>query len=183
FAFGDGGSNRWIARLLPRLPISWTNDELRVGKERYAAADHAPVLIQPNPLAAGRYVVLNSGHTFHEKELSTLNYLLFPRLGDWAVVKVGDRVPEDLSGPPVEAVMRAGFFVEQWGVPEQPEGREVLGERLAPLFQPPARFADERGAYRSPLLFRDGKPVRTADDWDRRRREIKQTWHELMGIS
>ena len=26
-------------------------------------------LIQPNPLAAGRYVVLNSGHTFHEKEL------------------------------------------------------------------------------------------------------------------
>ena len=52
------------------------------------AADHALVLIQPNPLAAGRYVVLNSGHTFHEKELATLNYLLFPRLGDWAVVKV-----------------------------------------------------------------------------------------------
>ena len=47
-------------------------------------------LIQPNPLAAGRYVVLNSGHTFHEKELATLNYLLFPRLGDWAVVKVPD---------------------------------------------------------------------------------------------
>ena len=51
------------------------------------------MLIQPNPLAAGRYVVLNSGHTFHEKELASLNYLLFPRLGDWAVLKIPDREP------------------------------------------------------------------------------------------
>src|SRR5262249_15442545 len=72
--FGDPGSNPWIGKVLPRLPISWTHTEVRAGGERYAAADHAPVLIHPNPLAEGRYVVLNSGHTFHEKELASLNY-------------------------------------------------------------------------------------------------------------
>ena len=85
--FGDPGSNPWIRRVLPQLPIRWTPRNARSVTTSVAAADHAPVLIQPNPLAAGRYVVLNSGHTFHEKELATLNYLLFPRLGDWAVVK------------------------------------------------------------------------------------------------
>lgn len=112
--FGDPGSNRWISRVLPQLPIGWTQEELRMGAERYAAADHVPVLIQPNPLAPGRYVVINSGHTFHEKELSSLNYLLFPRLGDWAVLKVGGKVPEAPSEPLAEEVLRAGFFDEQW---------------------------------------------------------------------
>jgi pimeloyl-ACP methyl ester carboxylesterase len=112
--FGDPGSNRWVAKVLPQLPLRWTPDQLRVDKDAYPAADHAPVLIQPNPLAAGRYVVLNSGHTFHEKELASLNYLLFPRLGDWAVIKVGDKVPEDPSGPLEESVIRAGLFDERW---------------------------------------------------------------------
>jgi pimeloyl-ACP methyl ester carboxylesterase len=115
--FGDPGSNRWISEALPRLPLRWTPAELEVGKERYPAADHAPVLIGPNPLpgAEGRYLVLNSGHTFHEKELGSLNYLLFPRLGDWAVLKVGAK------DPPKEEVVRAGFCDEQWQVPA-PEG-------------------------------------------------------------
>jgi hypothetical protein len=115
--FGDPGSNPWIARVLPRLPLRWTKDELVVGGERYAAADHVPVLIQPNPLPGGEghYVVLNSGHTFHEKELASLNYLLFPRLGDWAVLRVTGNGPAD---PPAEEVVRAGFCDEHWQVPE-----------------------------------------------------------------
>ena len=72
------------------------------------------MLIQPNPLAEGRYIVLNSGHTFHEKELASLNYLLFPRLGDWAVLKVGARPAAD---PPGQEVVRAGFFDERWLLP------------------------------------------------------------------
>src|SRR5262249_19495962 len=118
--FGDPGSNRWIARMLPALPLHWTRDELTVGGVRYAATEHAPVLIQPSPLpgAAGRYVVLNSGHTFHEKELASLNYLLFPRLGGWAVLKVGGKVPEDPSGPLEEEVLRAGFCDERWLIPD-----------------------------------------------------------------
>ena len=78
-------------QVLPQLPISLdAATSCAIGDERYSAADHAPVLIQPNPLpdARDRYVVLNSGHTFHEKELASLNYLLFPRLGDWAVLRI-----------------------------------------------------------------------------------------------
>jgi len=114
--FGDPGSNLWIARLLPRLPIVWTRDELRMGKQHYAAADHAPALIVPNPLAGagGRYVVINSGHTFHEKELGTYNYLLFPRHGDWAVFRVGRQQPATPTGVVQETVLRAGFLNEQW---------------------------------------------------------------------
>jgi poly(3-hydroxybutyrate) depolymerase len=114
--FGDPGSNRWIARVLPRLPLRWTREELRLGAGRYAAADHAPVLIGPSPLAEGRYVVLNSGHTFHEKELASLNYLLFPRLGDWAVLRVGGRAPAGPSGPLDEIVIRSDFCDEAWQV-------------------------------------------------------------------
>lgn len=115
--FGDPGSNSLIARVLPKMPVQWTADELRFGKEKYHAATHALAFIQPNPLAEGRYVVINSGHTFHEKELSSLNYLLFPRHGDWAVLKVGGKVPANPSGPLEEEVIRAGFFDERWLLP------------------------------------------------------------------
>lgn len=112
--FGDPGSNRWIARVLPKLPVRWTLDEVQLGKERRSAADHAPALVYPNPLARDRYVVLNSGHTFHDKELASLNYLLFPRLGDWAMLKVGGKVPKEPSGPLEESILRTGFFDEDW---------------------------------------------------------------------
>ncbi|MBN9517551.1 prolyl oligopeptidase family serine peptidase [bacterium] len=115
--FGDPGSNAFIARVLPGLPVTWTEKELTFDKQAFAATDHAPVLIHPNPLAPGRYVVLNSGHTFREKELASLNYLLFPRLGDWAVMKVGASPPVDASGARAEEVIRAGFFDEQWSLP------------------------------------------------------------------
>mgnify|MGYP001008678643 CR=1 FL=1 len=80
--FGDPGSNKWIKEVLPHMPLTWAKKGVEFRGERYPAADHVPVLIQPNPLAQGRYVVFNSGHTFREKELASLNYLLFPRLGD-----------------------------------------------------------------------------------------------------
>ena len=112
--FGDPGSNAWTAKVLPKLPIQWTRAELRRGEERYPAGDHVPLLIQPNPFAAGRYVVLNSGHTFREKELASLNYLLFPRLGDWAILRVGDKAPMNPADPLEEEVLGTGFCNEQW---------------------------------------------------------------------
>jgi pimeloyl-ACP methyl ester carboxylesterase len=116
--FGDPGSNALMARALPKLPIHWTTDEIRLGDMRYAAADHAPAFICVNPLHAhkDKYLVINSGHTFHEKELASLNYLLFPRLGDWSILKVGGKVPEKPSDPLEEEVIKAGFFDENWKV-------------------------------------------------------------------
>ena len=55
------------------------------------------------------------------------------------------------------------------------------GERLAAFFRPPKEFAGEFGSYRSPLKFADSRPVKTADDWTKRREEIRNTWHEMMG--
>jgi dienelactone hydrolase len=53
--------------------------------------------------------------------------------------------------------------------------------RLAPYFHPPAELAHDLGTYRSPLQFDDGTPVKTADDWQRRRQEILKTWNGFMG--
>lgn len=117
--FGDPGSNSFIAKVLPKLPLTWTEKELAFGGKKYPAADHAPAMIQANPNAPGRYVVINSGHTFHETELASLNYLLFPRHGDWAVLKVGPRSPKDPSNPLDETVIRAGFFDERWLPPSE----------------------------------------------------------------
>jgi hypothetical protein len=52
---------------------------------------------------------------------------------------------------------------------------------IAPLFKVPARFVDQLGQYRSPLMFPDGTPVRTAADWERRRQQLLAEWHDLMG--
>jgi poly(3-hydroxybutyrate) depolymerase len=117
--FGDPGSNAWIARVLPQLPVTWTRDEIGLGDERRSSRDHVPVLINPNPLAADRYVVLNSGHTFHEPEFAAFNYLLFPRHGDWAVMKIGfeaaDWHPGSAAFP--EQAISAGFFDDAWQPP------------------------------------------------------------------
>jgi hypothetical protein len=115
--FGDPGSNSWIARVLPNLPLEWTKHSLRFDGREYPSASHVPSLIVPNPLpgASAHYVVLNSGHTFRESELAKLNYLLFPRWGDWAIVEIDPSQQE--SGPIVENVLRAGYFDEQWRLP------------------------------------------------------------------
>ena len=52
---------------------------------------------------------------------------------------------------------------------------------LAPFFQPPKELAKDYGTYRSPLVFDDGSPVRTPQDWTKRRGEIRKYWHAAMG--
>lgn len=122
--FGDPASNSWIAKALPLLPVKWSRDEVQLGTKAYASADHIPVLISPNPLpgASGRYIVINSGHTFHAAEFLSPNFVLFPRLGDWAVIKAGAEAaswtPSAAAFP--EDVIEAGLFDEQWQVAAEP---------------------------------------------------------------
>lgn len=63
---------------------------------------------------------------------------------------------------------------------DQP-AQDALWSRIEKFVQPPAEFAGKLGPYRSPLKFADGTPVRTADDWTRRRKEILETWHRRLG--
>ena len=90
--FGDPQSNAVIKRVLPKLPMKWP------------AEGKSLAMIYPNPLNPSRYVVLNSGHTFGEQEFKGTNALLFPRLGDWAILNA--------DGSTVET----GFFDENWRV-------------------------------------------------------------------
>jgi hypothetical protein len=122
--FGDPGSNSWIAKALPKLPVTWTRDEVTLGGEKRSAKDHAPVLICASSLpgAGEHYLVLNSGHTFHEKEFAAFNYLLFPRLGDWAIMHVlpGAEAWQPSSPAFPEEAIRAGYFDETWTRPMAP---------------------------------------------------------------
>jgi hypothetical protein len=93
--FGDPGSNRVLARVLAGLPLTWTESALHLAGE-HPAADHAPALIAPNPLNPLRYVVVNSGHTFGAKEFAGSNAQLYPRLGDYAVFRLGRRAAQGL---------------------------------------------------------------------------------------
>lgn len=117
--FGDPGSNSWIAKALPSLPMKWTRESLAIGDEVYPASDHAPAFICASPMANDRYIVINSGHTFHEKEFAAFNYLLFPRMGDWGVLKIspGSEQWQPLSSEFPEQIIRAGFFDETWRRP------------------------------------------------------------------
>ncbi len=114
--FGDPQSNPVIAEFLPKLPITWTKDKLVVNGKEYDPKSHLPVLIYPNPFGrgAGSYVVINSGHTFREADLRGTNALLYPRLGDWAVLK-----PKPTKDDPAGfEVIDAGLFDENWQFPK-----------------------------------------------------------------
>ena len=109
--FGDPQSNPLVAKVLPKLPITWTKDELVVNGVKYDPKTHVPVLIYPNPLSNNQdYVVINSGHTFTEADLKGTNANLYPRLGDWAVIKPMPTAKD----PTAHEVVAAGLFDENW---------------------------------------------------------------------
>lgn len=111
--FGDPGSNAEMAKLLPGLPVKWTADALEFGGDSYSASSHVPVMIYPSPLSPDAYIVLNSGHTFHEADFKSTNRMLYPRLGDFAVLEVA----RDETDPAAAKVIKAGLFDESWNWP------------------------------------------------------------------
>jgi hypothetical protein len=114
--FGDPSSNSLIEQVLPDLPLKWTKEKITWDGREYSSADHLPVLIYPSPLAFHRYVVLNSGHTFHAADFQDTNALLYPRLGDCAVLKLSPSKDDPLA---VE-VVRSGLFDDFWRPMPQP---------------------------------------------------------------
>lgn len=65
--------------------------------------------------------------------------------------------------------------------PKSNADRDDLWRQLEPCFRPPAEFVGKFGPYRSPLLFADGTAVKSKDQWDRRRKEILETWQRRLG--
>ncbi len=108
--FGDPSSNSLIAQVMDGLPLRWTKENITLAGKSYTAADHVPVMIYPSPLNTGRYVVLNSGHTFHAADFQGTNALLYPRLGDYAILKP----TADAKQPATAEVVTAGLFDDVW---------------------------------------------------------------------
>lgn len=119
--WGDTSSNRVLkqiqdeglrAKRVPPFPLAWNATTLRIGSLQVPAADHAPIIIFPNPLNSKRYIVINSSFTFREGS-TTSNSLQTPKLPDWAVIDL--RTPPSAKWPGL--VVDAGFFDEHWQAP------------------------------------------------------------------
>lgn len=82
------------------------------------------------------------------------------------------------------ALIMGLFVIPAIGVMAEAQGQgkasDELSGPLASAFRCPAEFRDDLGDDRSPLVFDDGRPVRDADAWQERRKEILAAWHGIM---
>jgi hypothetical protein len=106
--FGDPGSNSWIGKVSPKLPVKWNKQTVIVGGQSFPAKDNYPAMIYPNPLNPSKYVVINTGLTITEREYNG-DYGM-PQWGDYAIVTVKD-------GSDIPDLKLAGLFDEGWRVP------------------------------------------------------------------
>ena len=102
--FGDPGSNKWIAKMAPKLPLQWTKDTITVAGNTFPASENLPVLAYPNPSHPAHYVVLNTGLTISDGDYNA-DYAM-PRYGDMAILKFNDEIAW------------GGLFDESWQLPK-----------------------------------------------------------------
>lgn len=112
--WGDPSSNVVLKKVAERLPVKWTADGIQVGDRKFAASEHVPILVYPNPLNPQKYVVLNSSFTYREYDYLN-NARQVPKLPDWAIVNLS--IPPDAVNP--GKVVDAGFFDEKWQLKKQ----------------------------------------------------------------
>jgi hypothetical protein len=106
--FGDPSSNAVYKRIAGRLPFRWTASGVVVNGRGFGPTS-APVFIFPNPLNPSKYVVVNSGFTFHDQ---SNNDMQSPKLADWAIVDIA-KPGNNYAYLPL-FVQTQGFFDEQW---------------------------------------------------------------------
>ena len=92
----------------PKMAGTSSTFGIVVGSEKFDA-NHSPVFIFPNPLNPKRYVVINSGFTFHDQ---SNNDMQSPKLPDWAIVDT-TKPGNNYRYLPLY-VESQGFFDEAW---------------------------------------------------------------------
>lgn len=105
--FGNPETNLLIKQILPYLPIQWRGNEIIFGEHRFDDQRFVPVMVFPNPMNPGKYIVLNSGFTFRGYGS---NATQVPRLPDYAVIDTNVRPNTEVPG----GIPLAGFFNEEW---------------------------------------------------------------------
>jgi len=79
-------------------------------------------------------------------------------------------------------VLVAAFLLQAYAQSKPTaDSKAQIWKKIAPYFSPPASLKNELGQYRSPLKFYDGSEVKSKNDWKKRRAEIRNRWHQLMG--
>lgn len=109
--WGDPVSNQEWHRIADRLPIQLKDSAWHVGDQQFAADQHAPIFVYPNPESPHRYVVANSSFTFREYAYLN-NARQVPMLPDWAIIDL--QVPAGYQWP--GGIAAADFFDERWQV-------------------------------------------------------------------
>ncbi len=110
--YGSPASNRVLARIADRLPIQIERGGIRVGQARYVGRHLGVRFVYPNPLAPGRYVLVQGAS--RPASVSAGNRL--PAfLPDW-VVYDARRLPSRPRNLPTERArhVAAGFFGDRW---------------------------------------------------------------------
>src|SRR2546422_6044032 len=67
------------------------------------------------------------------------------------------------------------------GAGESTHLRKPPPAELAEFFAPLEQYRSNFGNFRPPLIFTDGTRVQNPADWQRRRKEILSTWHNIIG--
>ena len=105
--FGTPEDNPLIARIAPQLPVKLGNGRYGIGDRSYDAGRYGLSMIYPNPLAPGRYVVVNSGLNWG-KDLAPNH--VYDMLPDFIVFT------QATTEEPTESNQHvcAGFFDQRW---------------------------------------------------------------------
>ena len=107
--FGDFTSNRYLAKIAPRLPMQWTKKDIQVDDQTYDATTRVLAFCYPNPDNPSRYVVANSGMTFREFS-NVSNSRQIAMLPDWVVFDATSKEDGIFAGE----IQAQGFFNEHW---------------------------------------------------------------------
>ncbi len=107
--WGNPSTNSVLARIADKLPIKWDSKKITVGDQSFDAKTHGLIMIYPNPLNPGRYLVLNSSFTYREFDYLN-NARQVPKLPDWAVIDFTEAPGVERPGK----IAAAGFFDEFW---------------------------------------------------------------------
>ncbi|MDD4107445.1 MAG: prolyl oligopeptidase family serine peptidase [Prolixibacteraceae bacterium] len=175
----------WIATSEDKL--TWTNiqDEpvIKMGPEEY---DSGAVAANQVIKHKGKYYIYYHGSTNpnwadpDEQALWTSSVAMSADLINWTKYPGNPVVEGDHSSPIVvfDGNQHRLYTMHDKAWMYTPASTEA---KIGILFSPPPEYENESGDYRSPLQFYDGRMVKTPGEWDERRDEILNRWHEMMG--
>ena len=105
--WGAPSNSDLLRQVLRQLPIEWSEHSFRFAGRKYTTSRYMPAFLFPNPLSPTRYIVVNSGFTFHEAGAGS-NALQTPKRPDFVVI--------DTEATDAQKIALAGFFDERWRV-------------------------------------------------------------------